>query len=237
MRRPEAVLFDLWGTLLDSVEFDPLKGHEAVLETCENPRGVSIEDVMDLGRRAVSATIPREEDSALEFTQAGLLRMVSDAFGLRPRLAPEESEWVFWRAAIRVGVIDGVPQLLREVQALGLPMGVVSNSSFAGLTLERELERHGIRGFFRFVISSADYGVRKPDPLIFEVALRRLGLEARQVWFAGDNVGYDVIGAHQAGIFPVAFKPRKEVPREVGEHAVISSWSQLVPLIAGALPA
>lgn len=237
MRRPEAVLFDLWGTLLNSVEFDPLKGHVAVLETCENPRAVTVQDVMDLGRRAVSSTIPREEDAALEFTQAGLLRMISDAFGLRPRLAPEESEWVFWRAAIRVGVIDGVPELLREVRSLGLPMGVVSNSSFAGVTLERELERHGIREFFRFVISSADYGVRKPDPLIFEVALRRLEMKAGQVWFAGDNVGYDIIGAHNAGIFPVAFNPRKEVPAEVGDHAVISSWSQLVPLIAGAVTA
>jgi len=237
MRRPEAVLFDLWGTLLNSVAFDPQQGHAAVLATCENPRGVSIEDVMDLGGRVISATVPREEESALEFTQAGLLRMVADAFELRPRLAPEESEWVFWRASLQADLVDGVAELLREMQVLGMPMGVVSNSSFAGPTLERELGRQGIREFFRFVISSADYGVRKPDPLIFEVALRRLGLEATRVWFAGDNVGYDIVGARQAGIFPVAFNPRTRIPEEVGEHAVISSWSQLIPLIAGAVPA
>jgi len=234
MHRPGAVLFDLWGTLLNSAAFDPKKGHEAVLAVCDNPGGASLEDVMDLGRRAVSATIPREEDSALEFTQAGLLRMVADAFGLRPRLSPEETEWVFWSAAIQAEVIDGVRELLPELQALGLTMGVISNSSFAGATLERELERQGIRGFFRFLISSADYGVRKPDPLIFEVALRRLGMDARQVWFAGDHVGYDIIGAHGAGIFPVAFNPRKAVPGDVGEHAVLTAWTQLVPLIAGA---
>jgi len=234
MRRPVAVCFDLWGTLLNSVEFDPQKGHAAVLEACDNPRGVTLEDVMDLGRRVISSTVPREEESALEFTQAGLLRMVADTFDLRPRLSLEESEWVFWHASLQVGLIDGVRPLLEELRDLGFPMGVVSNSSFAGPTLERELERQGIRRFFRFVISSADYGLRKPDPLIFEVAVRRLGLEAGQVWFAGDNVGYDVIGARQAGIFPVAFNPRKEIPEEVGEHAVISSWSQLVPLIASA---
>src|SRR5208337_1286427 len=102
----------------------------------------------------------------------------------------------------------------------------------AGCTLERELVLQGIRGAFRFVISSADYGVRKPDPLIFEVALRRLGLDAGRVWFAGDNVGYDIIGARQAGIFPVAYNPRKKIPDTVGEHAVISSWDQLIPLIS-----
>jgi putative hydrolase of the HAD superfamily len=237
MRKPEALLFDLWGTLINSVDFDPQKGHAAVLETCENPKSVPLDDVMDLGRRVVSATVAREEEVALEFTQASLLKMIADAFGLRPRLSPEESEWVFWRASLQVSLIDGVGDLLRGVESLGMPMGVVSNSSFAASSLERELQAQGIRDYFRFVISSADYGVRKPDPLIFEVALRRLGFDATRVWFAGDNVGYDIIGAHQAGIFPVAFNPRKQIPESVGEHAVITSWSQLFPLMASAPPA
>ncbi|MGA2642508.1 MAG: HAD family hydrolase [Spirochaetia bacterium] len=232
MQKPEAILFDLWGTLINSINFDPEKGHAAVLETCENPNGVSLEDVLDLGRRVVNATVAREEEAALEYTQASLLRLVADAFGLRPRKSIEESEWVFWHASLEVSLIDGVGDLLREVGARGMPMGVVSNSSFAGCTLERELEVQGIRHAFRFVISSADYGVRKPDPLIFEVALRRLGLEAGRVWFAGDNVGYDIIGARQAGIFPVAYNPRKKIPDTVGEHAVIFSWDQLMPLIS-----
>ncbi len=232
MQKPDALLFDLWGTLINSVDFDPQKGHAAVMEICENPNGVSLDEVMDFGRRIVNATVAREEESALEYTQASLLRMVADALGLRPRASSEECEWAFWRASLRVSMVDGVDDLLRELETLGIPMGVVSNSSFAGCTLERELERQRIRRYFRFVISSADYGVRKPDPLIFEVALRRLGFDAGRVWFAGDNVGYDIIGARQAGIFPVAFNPRRKIPDTVGEHAVISSWSQLLPLIA-----
>ena len=232
MRRPEALLFDLWGTLINSVAFDPVRGHAAVLQTCENPNGVSLEQIMDLGRRIVDATVAREEEAALEYTQASLLRMIADAFGLRPRISTEECEWMFWHACIQVNLIDGVDDLLRELDALGMPMGVVSNSSFTAATLEREMERQGIRRYFRFVISSADYGVRKPDPLIFEVALRRLGLEAGRVWFTGDNVGYDIIGAHQSGLFPVAYNPHKKIPDTVGEHAVISSWTQFMPLIA-----
>ena len=119
---------------------------------------------------------------------------------------------MFWRAALQVSLVDGVTELLRGIEAAGMPMGVVSNSSFAGPSLEAELEVQGIRRFFRFVISSADYGVRKPDPIIFEVALRRLGMGPGQVWFAGDNVTYDIIGARRAGIFPVAFNPRKAHP-------------------------
>lgn len=236
MRKPDAILFDLWGTLINSVDFDPRKGHAAVLETCENPNGVSLDEVMDLGQRVVSSTVAREEEVALEFTQASLLRIVTDAFGLRPRMSLQENELIFWRASLQVSLIEGVTDLLREVEASGMPMGVVSNSSFASATLEQELQVQGIRSHFGFVISSADYGVRKPDPLIFEVALRRLGMEPGQVWFAGDNVGYDIIGARRAGIFPVAYNPRKGIPEEAGEHAVITSWSQLLQLLASASP-
>jgi putative hydrolase of the HAD superfamily len=237
MRKPDGILFDLWGTLINSVQFDPRRGHAAVLETCENPKSVGLDEVMDFGQRAVSATMAREEEVALEFTQASLLRMLSDAFDLRPRLSLPESEWVFWRAALQVRIIDGVSSLLDELASLGIPMGVVSNSSFAGSSLERELEIQGIRGHFQFVISSADYGVRKPDPLIFEVALRRLSLDAGQVWFAGDNVGYDIVGAQRAGIFPVAYNPHMKIPSDIGEHAVITSWSQFLPLLADSVSA
>jgi len=234
MRKPDAILFDLWGTLINSVEFDPRKGHAAVLETCENPHRTTLDEVMDLGQRVVSSTVAREEEVALEFTQASLLRIVADAFDLRPRMGLVESELVFWRAALQVSLVEGVIDLLRKIEAAGMPMGVVSNSSFAGPSLEAELEAQGIRRFFRFVISSADYGVRKPDPIIFEVALRRLGMQPDQVWFAGDNITYDIVGARRAGIFPVAINNRKAIPEEAGEHAVITAWSQLLPLIASA---
>lgn len=105
MKRPDAVLFDLWGTLLNSVEFDPRKGHAAVLAECDNQHSVTLEEVMDLGRRVVTATVPREEESALEYTQAALLKVVADAFDLRPRVGPLESEWIFWRASLQVSLV------------------------------------------------------------------------------------------------------------------------------------
>ena len=234
MRKPEAILFDLWGTLISSDSFDPGRGNAAVLAKCDNPRGVTLAQVLALGSRVVSALERREDQSALEFTQASLLRILADAFDLRFHKSLQETEWEFWKAALEIRLIEGVRELLPRVALNGIRMGVVSNSSFSAATLEKELERHGIRRHFEFVISSADYGVRKPDPIIFEVALARLGIGAEKAWFAGDNVAYDVEGARGAGIFPVAFNPRTEIPEHLGEHAVIAEWSQLMPLVASA---
>jgi putative hydrolase of the HAD superfamily len=234
MRKPEALLFDLWGTLIQSEGFEPTRGHAAMLGLCDNPLGVSLQETLDLGARVVKSLESREDESALEFTQFSLMRIIADSFGLRFRLSLEETEWEFWNAALSVRLIDGVRDLLEHLKARGMPLGVVSNSSFVGLTLERELERLGVRRYFEFVISSADYGVRKPDPIIFEIALRRLGRDASRVWFAGDNVGYDIVGGRRAGMFCVAFNPLTAIPSGLGEYTSITRWSELPGLISSA---
>jgi putative hydrolase of the HAD superfamily len=226
------MLFDLWGTLISSRGFDPSRGHAAVLEISYNPRGATLENVMQIGRRVVTALESREDQSALEFTQSSLLRIIGDSLGMSYPRGWEETEWVFWQAAMEVNLIEGVRDLLSTLSEQGMPMGVVSNSSFLAATLAKELERQGVLSHFAFVISSADYGVRKPDPIIFEIALRRLGLEPAQVWFAGDTMSYDIEGARGAGLFPVAFNPRARIPESDGEHALVTRWEQLPALFA-----
>jgi putative hydrolase of the HAD superfamily len=232
MKKPEAVLFDLWGTLIHSEGgFKPERGNAAFLDACGNPNGATVEQVQEWGTRIITALGAREDLSALEFTQASLLAMIADSLGLRLPRGLQEAEWLFWRASLTINLIDGVREAVADLGRRGIPLGVVSNSSFSAMTLQRELDRLGILGQFQFVISSADYGVRKPDPVIFEVALARLGIPAERTWFAGDNVDYDVLGAHGAGIFPVAFRPHAPIPAAVQEHAVITEWHELARLV------
>ncbi len=231
MQKPEAILFDLWGTLIDSQVFDPSLGNEALLARSDNPRGVSLEEIQDLGRRLVAATVPREEQSALEFTQVALFRILSDSFGLTFRLPLPDLEWEFWNASLTVAPRAGVREMLATMRSKGIRSCVISNSSFAASTIERELERQGILRYFEFVVSSADYGIRKPDALIFEAALRRMAVPPHRAWFAGDNVGYDIVGARSAGLFPIAYNARAPLPDDISPCAVISHWRELSGLV------
>ena len=111
-------------------------------------------------------------------------------------------------------------------------MEVIKNS--AESQIEMELERLGILGHFEFVISSADYGVRKPDRILFDVALRRLGSGPRDAWFVGDHVGYDMVGAYGAGLHPVAYRAKEPIPPSVVRISAISHWRELGPLVEAA---
>jgi putative hydrolase of the HAD superfamily len=153
-------------------------------------------------------------------------------------------------AHIGIGAIDG----LRAVAALGLPMGIVSNSDGS---VESDLRRLGIcyaptpeaaptaeaaeaaepardAGVpVGVVIDSAVVGVSKPDPAIFSLALKALGVPpSGTVLHVGDSLRYDVAGALAAGLQPVHMDPFGFCPAPAG-HPHIRSLADLPPLIAG----
>ena len=111
------------------------------------------------------------------------------------------------------GALDG----LRAVAALGVPIGVVSNSDG---TVEADLRSIGlcyaphpaepVPGAVPVgvIIDSAVVGVAKPDPAIFAIALSALGVPPSQtVLHVGDSLRYDVAGALAAGLQPVHMDP------------------------------
>ncbi len=97
-------------------------------------------------------------------------------------------------------VPEGVRESLERFRGAGLRLAVVSNSNG---TLRPALDRLGLGAAFDVVLDSAVEGVEKPDPRLFELALRRLGAEARSAVHVGDIYHVDVVGARAAGVRPV----------------------------------
>jgi putative hydrolase of the HAD superfamily len=150
---------------------------------------------------------------------------------------PRSGTWAY----AGLGVKDG----LRALAALGLPMGVVSNSDG---TVEGDLRREGIcyalgaadegaapeaEGVpMGVIVDSAVVGVAKPDPRIFSFALDALGVPADgTVLHVGDSLRYDVAGALAAGLRPVHMDPYELCPQPDG-HPHVRSLSALAELVS-----
>jgi putative hydrolase of the HAD superfamily len=98
---------------------------------------------------------------------------------------------------------DVVPAL-DKVRRLGLQIAVVSN---ANGTLCAKLERLGLARCVDCVIDSAEIGVEKPDPRIFERALEGLGARRESTLHVGDIYHVDVVGARAAGLRAILLDP------------------------------
>ena len=150
---------------------------------------------------------------------------------------PRAGSW----AHAGIGVKDG----LRALAALGLPMGVVSNSDGS---VEGDLRREGIcyapsrtgpdgaesaEGVpMGIIVDSAVVGVAKPDPRIFSFALDALGVPADgTVLHVGDSLRYDVAGALAAGLQPVHMDPHGFCPQPDG-HPHVRSLTELAESLA-----
>jgi putative hydrolase of the HAD superfamily len=148
---------------------------------------------------------------------------------LAAELAPAFSG-LSW-AQVGTETLDG----LRALAALGLPLGIVSNSDgtvqrqllAAGLcyvpTAPTEEAADGAGVPVGVIVDSAVVGVAKPDPAIFRIALDALGVPASgTVLFVGDSLRYDVAGAIAAGLQPVHFDPYAYCPAPDGHRHVSS---------------
>jgi len=105
------------------------------------------------------------------------------------------------------------------------PLGVVSN--FYG-NLEVLLDEGGLSPFLDVVVESARVGIAKPDPEIYRLAARRLGVPAAEIIMVGDNFERDVRAARQAGLRAVWIRRGEAEPPQTGiAERVISRLDEI----------
>lgn len=112
---------------------------------------------------------------------------------------------------------------LSRLRGAGLGLGIVSNSDGR---VEQALAEAGLREYFDVVIDSSLVGVEKPDPAIFQAALKALGVSAEEALYVGDLYEVDVVGARAAGIEAVLLTTA-ESPSDSPCHTA-ASISELV---------
>ena len=181
----DAVLFDLDGTLLDTVPD---------LATAANHM------LAELGRPVLSEAI------IATYVGRGITRLIERVLtgqmdGKSPVDALAAAQAVFERhyvveSGIRSRPYAGVLQGLEQLRMAGLPMGVVTNKS-GRFTLDL-LRKTGLSGYFGVVVSGDTLPVKKPDPAPVLHACATLGALPSRVLFIGDS-RHDVAAGRSAG--------------------------------------
>lgn len=90
-----------------------------------------------------------------------------------------------------------VAPALAALRARGLRLVVVSN---ANGRLRHLFDRVDLTKWFDHVLDSHEWGVEKPDPRLFRLALEQSRADATRTVHVGDLYHVDVVGARQAGL-------------------------------------
>jgi putative hydrolase of the HAD superfamily len=104
--------------------------------------------------------------------------------------------------------VAGAEELLAELKARGLRVGLISNTGRTpGSVLRAILERLRLAQHIDVMVFSNEHGECKPQQSIFEELRRGLGVAYEEMMFVGDNPYVDVHGAQRLGMKGVHFDP------------------------------
>jgi len=128
---------------------------------------------------------------------------------------------------------DVIPTLI-ALRDRGCKIGIVSNGRSAKQW--EKIIRLGLQHFFHTVAISEEVGFEKPDPKIFEVALKELGVKPEEAVYVGDTPETDVLGANASGLISVRLVKRKHkeprLDKTMRPKVTIRKISELLSLLS-----
>jgi putative hydrolase of the HAD superfamily len=225
---PRAVLIDV-GFTLTFCDGDRIAASAAVAGITADPSALHrVESLLRAElKESIGTAIKPHDPAGKAWGETFFRRMLELAAGQADPDVLDRAAEIVWRDHLgrniwcRVG--SGVKEAVARLRAGGFRLAVVSNSEG---TVEAMLEEVGLRSYFETVVDSWVVGVAKPDPEIFAITLRRLGLGPEQAMMVGDSPRMDVAGARAAGIRaalldPLDLYPAVEAPRfhDLGQFA------------------
>ena len=100
------------------------------------------------------------------------------------------------------------PQLKRFLDKLrgNYDLSIITNTHYKFL-IYNNLRTMGISNYFNLILTSVEYGIRKPDSRIFREAIKRLSAKPETIIYVGDNYSEDYQGAISAGIRCILLDP------------------------------
>jgi phosphoglycolate phosphatase len=216
--RPEAIVWDLDGTLVDSAP-----DLTSALNTILDKRGFAGHSLATV-RTMIGNGVPK------------LVERGFNAIGVR--LEPTQLDELVtmfvkeYRACAtdRTRPYPNVVETLVNVRELDIPMGVCTNKPEA---LSRQiLDGLGLSGYFQSVIGGDTTSKRKPDPLPLLTCIQELDSKPGTSLMIGDSI-HDVHAAHAAGVFVgvVPWGYRSTPVEDMGADFIIKDLTSLPSLL------
>ncbi len=185
--RPTSIIFDVGHVLYD---WDPRFLYERLI-----PEGEALDAFL---RDVCTRDWHFQHDAGRLFaeTSAKLIARHPQHAALIAAWGPRFNEMI-------PGPMPGMPELVAEIDAAGVPLYAITNFSGEFFAAFRAQEA-ALFDRFRDIVVSGDERLMKPDPAIYRLALDRFGLSAGEAVFVDDRAD-NVAAAEAVGMTGVVF--------------------------------
>ena len=240
MAVPQAIVFDLGGTLVHWPDWDEgatvkwSVSYDHLIATYPERRWPARESFVAAMRDAEAAHWKRVDEEHWSGPPTGLVREGFDRLGV-----PPSSEELVAAMDGYAHAISGWGQVFpdaREVLVMlrdrGYRLGLLSNTWWAADWHNADLATHGLSGLFDALVYTSDLGYSKPHLSVFVEIASRLGVAVEKCVMVGDRMIDDVSGALAAGMRAVWRKNDYGFPTGIAvPNATIDTLTELPELL------
>lgn len=207
----KAILFDLDGTLLDSVPMIVKVTREAL-----ESMGIHSDDVTLRHAIGIPLTV-----QARRFARGREQEFTDIYRGIYVQHLGEEAR-----------LFPGTLEMLRDLREKGCLLAIVTSRVSRGT--QRAMETTGMTGIFSSTVTADDVERHKPEPEPLVKAMEQLGVTADQSLYVGDSA-FDVDMAGRAGVMMAAVswgaRTRDELEL-ICPDGVVDNWEEFLGLLA-----
>jgi putative hydrolase of the HAD superfamily len=200
----QAILFDLYGTLIDIETDESLEEIYRGIAHYLTYQGVYVSrrEVRDCYYRIIKQQRAESGEEYPEIDVELIWNTLLEQEGMKGSAKRRELNRILAQlyrgiSRKRLRLYPDVKRVLDRLKPR-YRIGVISDAqpSYA----LPEIKAVGLDGYFDPIIISADYGFRKPDSRLFRHALEIMNLTAAEVIYVGNDMYRDIHGAQQLGI-------------------------------------
>ncbi len=231
--RPEMIIFDYGRTLLFEPNWNSYRGNaELTKYIVKNPNNCSLDDIRSEVHKLFGEIENVKKNFGHDISARVGNRLAFEHLGIELSLTPLEHEVIFWTAASQGEIMPYADKMPDYLNQAGIRTAIISNNAWSGEAIKNRFDRLLPNNRFEFIISSCDYMIRKPDKRLFEIALMKAELTADKVWFCGDSFENDVVGARNAGIFPVYYLNSSDDNINADfDYLSIKDWREMINIL------
>lgn len=118
------------------------------------------------------------------------------------------------------GPIEGTVEIMHRLKNAGWPLFALSNWSAETFPIARR--KYACLELFDAIVISGEVGLIKPDPAIFELAVKKTGAPASQCLFIDDHPA-NIEVAQQLGMHATLFRSPEELERQLREIGLLQA--------------
>jgi len=198
----KAIIFDLFGTLVDSYS---VQGYNRLLTDMASALELPIEDFSKLWRNTTyerGTGVFKTTEESIRYIYDMLKVSVNDE-NIRKC---DQIRLETTRKALTPK--NGAVDILKRLRGLGYKIGLITNCSAEVPLIWKNTE---FSRLFDVEIFSASVGMKKPDPQIYILACGQLGVEPNECLYFGDGDSNELLGASQLGMDAVMIRDPSEL--------------------------